>query len=278
MKVVPIERISASSEKKPSLTWMSWLARLIIAISPVSVDDGKSDVKFKFFSRATFLHLLFFYGPMLLFVLASLINGDHSQIVVESLVDTFETYNSVDSLSIFFMMLILPMSIIITVFMSSGIQSIASLALAEDLSWPKYGFLCLVGSFLIFFADVLGEYMLIFIMRIDPKYAATYGVLEPWMLDDSWTSTVTALFAVFFVILALWISFTGLFYVCLISWVEKLTLKAAVEPRFRPCAVAQHCLSLFNCLQQGMSTSFFAFFTFSQTDLLFAQIKFYFSA
>ena len=65
-----------------------------------------------------------------------------------------------------------------------------------------------------------------------------YGILEPWMLDDAWTPSVTAIYAVWFVILALWISYTGLFVVCLISWVDKLILKATVEPRFRPCAVA----------------------------------------
>ena len=109
-------------------------------------------------------------------------------------------------------------------------------------------------------------------------YAACYGLLEPWMSDDSWTPTVTALFAFFFVILALWISFTGLFYVCLISWVEKLILKATVEPRFHPCAIAQRCLSSYKCLQQGMSTTFFAFFSFSQTDFIFAQSKIFTSS
>ena len=109
--------------------------------------------------------------------------------------------------------------------------------------------------------------------RPQHMYAAMYGLLEPWMLDDSWTPTVTALFTVFFVILAFWISFTGLFVVCLISWVEKLILKATVEPRFRPCAVAHRCLALFNCLQQSMSATFFAFFVFSQTDFMFAQSK-----
>ena len=78
---------------------------------------------------------------------------------------------------------------------------------------------------------------------------------------------MTALFAVFFVILAFWISFTGLSFVCLISWVDKLVLKATVEPRFHPCAIAQRCLSSYNCLQQGMSTTFFAFFSFSQSQI-----------
>ena len=280
MKVVPIESVPGSSEVKPSLTWMSWLCRMIIFISPASVDKGWTAIKFKFFSRSTFLHLFFFFGPMPILVLASCINGDHSQIMMKSWVGTFETYNLVDALSVFFMMLALPMACIIPFLMSTGISSISSLALARDLSWPKYGIFGPLGAFLFWSADLLGEYMIAcndFIKKKDlkslAKYinAASYGLLEPWMSDNSWTPTVTALFAIFFVILALWISFTGLFFVCLISWVEKLILTASVEPRFHPCTVAQHCLSSYNCLQQSMSTTFFAFFTYSQKDFIFAQ-------
>ena len=170
MKVVPIESMSGNSEIKHSLTWMSWLSRMIIAISPVSINEGWTDVKFKFFSRATFLYLVVFLGPMLIFVLASIVNGDHNQIVMKSIVGTFKTYNLVDSLSVFFMMLILPMSCVIPFFMSTGIPSISSLALAGDLHWPKYGILGPVGALLFWSADILGQYILAispFLKRID---------------------------------------------------------------------------------------------------------------
>ena len=160
MKVVPIESMPGSSEIKQSLTWMSWLSRMIIAISPVSVNDGWTVVKFKFFSRATLLHLLFFFGPMLLFVLASNFNGDHSKIVMKSIVSTSETYNIIDFLSSFFMMFILPFSCAIPFLMSTGIPSISSLALSGDLCWPKYGFLGPLGAFLLMSADLLGQYIL----------------------------------------------------------------------------------------------------------------------
>ena len=159
MKVVPIETKLGKSEIKPSLTLMSWLCRMIIIMSPVSVDKGWTNLKFKFFSRATLLHLLFFFGPMLLLVLASIINGNHNQIVMKSWVSTLETYNSVDSFSVFFMMLILPLSCAIPFLMSIGIPSISSLALAGDLFWPKYGILGPLGSFLFWSANILGEYV-----------------------------------------------------------------------------------------------------------------------
>ena len=146
---------------KPSLTWMSWLARAIIVISPVSSNKGWTDLKLKFFSKATLIYLLLFYGPMLLLVVASIINGDHSQIVMESMIILFKTYNLIDSFSVFFMLLFLPMSCIIPFKMSTGSPSISSIALARYHSWPKYGIIGLVGAFLFLPANSLCEYILV---------------------------------------------------------------------------------------------------------------------
>ena len=189
MKVVPIESMSGSSEIKHSLTWMSWLARMIIVISPVSVNEGWTDVKFKFFSRATFLHLLVFLGPMLIFVLASTFNGDHSQILTKSIVDTFKTYNLVDSLSLLFMLLILPTACVIPFFTSIGIPCISSLALAGDLRWPKYGILGPVGALLFFFSSILCEYISAtstFLKKKDPKQHLCSNLWDTWTLDAWW--------------------------------------------------------------------------------------------
>jgi len=186
---------------------------------------------------------------MLLLVLVSSFNGNLTQILIKSFVGTFETYTWVDSLSMFFMIFLLPASsCVMPMIMATGIPTIPSLALAEDLCWPKHGICCLLGAPLFMSANTL----------------ALFGLLEPWISDDSWTPTVTALFAIYFVILALWILYTGLFFTCLLSWVNKLILKASVEPRLHPFDVANQCLNVYNCLQNGMSTAFYAFFTFSQ--------------
>ena len=160
MKVVPIDTMLEGSEVKPSLTGMSWLCRMIIVISPASVDKGWTAIKYKFFSRANLLHLLFFFGPMPILVLASIFNGDHSEIIVKAWVGTFKTYKLVDSLSVFFMMLVLPMSCVIPFLMSTGIPCVSRLALARDLSWPKCGIFGPLGALLFWSADVLGEYIL----------------------------------------------------------------------------------------------------------------------
>ena len=89
------------------------------------------------------------------------------------------------------------------------------------------------------------------------------------MSEDCWTTTVTILLVLYFIILSFWNLYTCLVFTCLLSWVNNLTFKASAEPRFNPFAVADHCLSLYNSLQEGMSTAFYAFFTFSQSDLIF---------
>ena len=159
MKILPIETMTtASSDLKPSLTWMSWFSRMIIVVSPVSVDKGWTSVKFKFLSRATLLHLVCVFGPMLLLVLVSSFNGNLTQILIKSFVGTFETYTWVDSLSMFFMILLLPVcSCVIPMLMATGIPIIPSLALAEDLCWPKHGICVLLGALLFMSANTLGK-------------------------------------------------------------------------------------------------------------------------
>ena len=96
------------------------------------------------------------------------------------------------------------------------------------------------------------------------KFAAAYALLEPYTREESWTPTVIAIFVSFDAIIAFWMFYTGLFFVCLLSWVNKLILKATEEPLFNPLAEAQQCLSMFNSFEIGMSASVFGFFTFSQ--------------
>ena len=158
MKVAPIEMLPRMSDlNKPSLTWMSWLSRMVILISPTSVDQEWTVVKFKFFSRATLFHSLFLFGPMLLAIFASTINGNHLQILSKSWVFTYETYNTVDFVSVFMVSLILPFSFISPFFIAIGIPSIPSLALAQDLTWPKNGGWSIFGTILLLTAEVFGK-------------------------------------------------------------------------------------------------------------------------
>ena len=157
MKVVPLGKMSESSEMMSSLTWMSWLSKIFILISPASLDkESYTTVKFKFFSRATLFHSLFLFGPMLLAILASAINGNHLQILSKSWVFTYETYNTVDFVSVLMMSLILPFSFISPFLIAIGSPSIPSLALAQDLTWPKNGGWSILGTILLLTAEVFG--------------------------------------------------------------------------------------------------------------------------
>ena len=160
MKVVPLGKISESSEMMSSLTWMSWLSKIFILISPASLDKESYTVKFKFFSRASLFHSIFLFGPLLLAILASAINGNHLQILSKSWVFTYETYNTVDFVSVFMMSLILPFSFVSPFFIAIGIPSIPSLALARDLTWPKNGGWSILGTILLLTAEVFGKMVL----------------------------------------------------------------------------------------------------------------------
>ena len=99
-----------------------------------------------------------------------------------------------------------------------------------------------------------------------------YGQLVPWTSDASWIPSVTILIVLYFAILALWNFYTGLFFIFLLSWVNNFIHKISVEPRSHPIDAVKECLSLYNCLQDGMSTFFYAFFTTSQSNLIFVGL------
>ena len=161
MKILPIETMtSARSDLKPSLTWMSWFSRMIIVVSPVSVDKGWTCARFKFFSRATLLHLVCFFGPMLLLLIIAVFNDNLVQTLTKAIIGTFGTYNLIDSVSLFLTIAIIHLSNILPIILSAGIPKISVLALAGDLRWPKYGFFMLSGAFLYVAANLFSEYFL----------------------------------------------------------------------------------------------------------------------
>ena len=158
MKIVPFETMTGNSDLEPSLTWMSWLSRVIIVASPISVDQGWTSVKFKFFSRATLLHVLCFFGPMLLLIAIAAFDGNVFQILTKALLGTLKTYNPVDCLSILLMISIIHLSTLLPTLLATGIPAISSLALSANLRWPKYGFCTLSGAILFMCANFLSEY------------------------------------------------------------------------------------------------------------------------
>ena len=177
MKIVPFETMTGNSDLEPSLTWMSWLSRVIIVASPISVDQGWTSVKFKFFSRATLLHVLCFFGPMLLLIAIAAFDGNVFQILTKALLGTLKTYNPVDCLSMLLMISIIHLSTLLPTLLAIGIPAISSLALSANLRWPKYGFCTLSGAILFMCANFLSQYF--------PAYTippTRFSVLGPKLL------------------------------------------------------------------------------------------------
>ena len=161
MKVAPTEMLPRMSDlNKPSLTWMSWLSRMVILISPASVDQEWTVVKFKFFSKATLIYLAIFFVPVFLWLLVTVIDGNLIQLTIKCVVGAVATYNIMDLISIFSMISILHLSTMIPLALSTGVPWISSLALADDLTWPKYGFCGILGAAFFISANALGELVL----------------------------------------------------------------------------------------------------------------------
>ena len=175
MKVAPTEMLPRMSDlNKPSLTWMSWLSRMVILISPASVDQGWTVVKFKFFSRSFLLYFVIYSGPILLAVIVSVFNGEIIQVVTKCFFDTLATYNIMDSISIFVMITALPLSALIPFAAFTGVPSISSLALAEDLLWPKYGLCSLSGAAFFISANALGKLYSVWVSSIPMDMAKSW--------------------------------------------------------------------------------------------------------
>ena len=171
MKVAPTEMLPRMSNlNKPSLTWMSWLSRMVILISPASVDQGWTVVKFKFFSRSFLLYFVIYSGPILLAVIVSVFNGEIIQVVTKCFFDTLATYNVMDSISLFVMTTALPLSTMIPFAAFTGVPSISSLALAEDLLWPKYGLCSLSGVAFFISANALGKFYSVWVSSTPIPY------------------------------------------------------------------------------------------------------------
>ena len=94
---------------------------------------------------------------MLLAVIVSFFNGEIIQFVTKCFFDTLATYNVMDSISLFVMTTALPLSTMIPFAAFTGVPWISSLALAEDLLWPKYGLWGLSGAAFFIYANALGK-------------------------------------------------------------------------------------------------------------------------
>ena len=79
-----------------------------------------------------------------------------------------------DSISIFVMITALPLSTMIPFAAFTGVPSISSLALAEDLLWPKYGLWGLSGAAFFISANALGKLYSVWVSPISMVMAKSW--------------------------------------------------------------------------------------------------------
>ena len=133
------------TEKKDlrTMTWMSWILRLLIKLHlvPVTWDGQNSTLDFHLWSKATFLACaitIVTVGGLLSY---SVLSGLFSTILSREI-------NFIDKAVLFVLPFFTPISDLYSFLLAYGLAKVPSLALSNDLPWPSEGPLLLVGLFL----------------------------------------------------------------------------------------------------------------------------------
>ena len=126
-----------------TMTWMSWILRLLIKLHlvPVTWDEQNSTLDFHLWSKALFLScsvtIVTLGGWFSFFILGGLFSNMFSRDI-----------NFIDKAILFVMPLFNPISDLYSFLLAYGLAKVPYLALSNDLPWPSEGPLLLVGLFL----------------------------------------------------------------------------------------------------------------------------------
>ena len=146
VRTIQEERDSLEETEKKDLrtmTWMSWILRLLIKLHlvPVTWDGQNSTLDFHLWSKASFLACavtIVTFGSLLSFLILS---GLFSSILSSDI-------NLTDKAILSLLPLFPPTLDLFSFLLAHGLAKVPSLALSKDLPWPSEGPLLLIGLFL----------------------------------------------------------------------------------------------------------------------------------
>ena len=145
VQVLPV----SPPREKPSL--MSKFSRLMIKVSPATTDRGNTRVNFKKLSLKTVVFSILYLGFLPASNLVNYLTGFTDQLSLVKAKSIIDTGSQFANLAVITASMSLPF------FFASGIPSISRLALAKDLTCPKYGLVFILGSLLYGIALILGN-------------------------------------------------------------------------------------------------------------------------
>ena len=145
-RVLPV----SPPDKKTML--MSKLSQLIIKLSPATTDRGNTRVNFKWLSMKTLVFSFCYFGFGFGGALVGYLTGFTSQMSLNL------TKSIIDTGSLMASGVVLLATNTLPFLLASGIPSIHELALAKDLTCPKYGLVFIFGSLLYTIALILGKF------------------------------------------------------------------------------------------------------------------------
>ena len=146
VRTIQEERDSLEETEKKDLrtmTWMSWILRLLIKLHlvPVTWDGQNSTLDFHLWSKASFLACavtIVTFGSLLSF----LILGELFSTMFSS------DINFIDKAVLSVLPSFIPTLDLYSFLLAHGLAKVPSLALSKDLPWPSEGPLLLIGLFL----------------------------------------------------------------------------------------------------------------------------------
>ena len=130
---------------------MSSLSRLMILLSPATTDKENTRVNFKWFSMKTLVFSLCYIGLGAAPFLVSSLTGFTSHLVLD------QTKNIIDTGSQFATLAALSTYSTFPFVLTTGVPAISGLALAKDLTSPKYGLIFILGIILAIFVQISGN-------------------------------------------------------------------------------------------------------------------------
>ena len=208
---------------------MSKLSRATIMLTPANIDIMKKRVKFKMLSVKTVVFTISYFGLAVGVSLVSYLTEFSQQL---SNFDQTKTKSIIDTGSKFASYAVMAASQAFPFLIAHGTPSISGLALAHDLTSPKYGRMLIFGNLLTPIASSLGKIysskLRIFYQTLKIYFfiIAFYVHLQP-VLEDPANEYPTSL-----IILNTSLSFAsyiigqiyfGCICISLMSWMNKLT-------------------------------------------------------
>ena len=145
---------SPSTMSGRPVTCMSRIVWIVVNLLPVTTNKGFKKANFKLFSLKTLFFCLFFIGPFVAVNTVAISTG----VVSEAFMQMNIINNIISQGSLLATCAALGCQSLSPFLVSSDIPAVSTIALAQDLRWPKYGLMVVLANVLTLVGQFFGKY------------------------------------------------------------------------------------------------------------------------